>query len=340
MTSNGSVSETLRGAPHVLEAADLVRDRGRCRSRVLIPLDVPEQNEPIIHEEMTWRSPDILSADDRVDTRLIVARWRGAAREEHASSGIPHDCHMVAIGAQHSEYTLRLGTRLFANHKVVPGMVQITPPAVSASIVYFQPYDNLHVFVPDSLLSECFEWRHGKRPAGRVALRDPLYEQDATLQELASTLVKIAELNDSYSRLRADFLNLAIVTHLLGRYGESSAASARTSSVLPKWRLKRAVEFIDAHLDVPVTLGDLSQAVGLSRMHFASQFRAATGVRPHEYVLRRRINRAQMMLATTNEPLAQLALSVGFGSQAHFTTVFKRFSGLTPARWRQRSLAD
>ena len=70
-------------------------------------------------------------------------------------------------------------------------------------------------------------------------------------------------------------------------------------------------------------------------MHFAAQFRAATGVRPHEYLVRRRIAKAQTMLATTEMPIAELALAVGFGSQAHFTVVFKRFSGLTPLRWRQ-----
>jgi len=307
--------------------------------RLLISLDVPEQNEPIIHDEKIWRSPDILRNHERQDSRLVMARWCGSAGEEHSSPEIPNDYHLVAVVGQPSEYTLSLGSKVFSNHRLVPGMVQITGPAVPAHIVYFQSYNNLHVFVPDSLLAECFEWQHGKRSSGRVVLRDPLFAQDTTLQELATTLLSIADVDDPYSRLRADFMGLAVVSHLLGQYGESGPVTPRYGSPLPKWRLKRAVEYIEAHMDSPVTLGDLSRAAGLSRMHFASQFRAATGVRPHEYVLRHRINRAQVMLATTNEPLAQLALSVGFSSQAHFTTVFKRFSGFTPARWRQRALS-
>ena len=58
-------------------------------------------------------------------------------------------------------------------------------------------------------------------------------------------------------------------------------------------------------------------------MHFAAQFRAATGYRPHEYLLLCRIERAKAMLLQQNTPIVEVALSVGFKSQAHFSTVFK-----------------
>jgi transcriptional regulator GlxA family with amidase domain len=70
-------------------------------------------------------------------------------------------------------------------------------------------------------------------------------------------------------------------------------------------------------------------------MHFAAQFRAAIGYRPHEYLLFCRIDRAKDMLADADAPLVEVALSVGFQSQAHFSTVFKRLTGHTPAQWRR-----
>ena len=69
-------------------------------------------------------------------------------------------------------------------------------------------------------------------------------------------------------------------------------------------------------------------------MYFAAQFRAATGCRPHECILRKKIEHAQQLLTETSEPLVSIALAVGFQSQAHFSTVFKRFAGLSPHRWR------
>ena len=70
-------------------------------------------------------------------------------------------------------------------------------------------------------------------------------------------------------------------------------------------------------------------------MHFAAQFKAATGMRPHEYLLRQRIERAKELLAGSQPPLAEIALEVGFKAQAHFTTVFARIVGETPNAWRR-----
>ena len=111
----------------------------------------------------------------------------------------------------------------------------------------------------------------------------------------------------------------------------------------PRIRLDRGIlardviDFMDAHADKPITLADLARTAGLSRMHFAAQFRKATNLRPHEYLLRRRIEKAKVMLATGSSPIADVALTLGFSSQSHFTGVFKRFTGLTPRGWRDVS---
>ncbi len=112
------------------------------------------------------------------------------------------------------------------------------------------------------------------------------------------------------------------------------ADAPRSRTPLPSWRLRRVLAHIDAHLEDPITLADLAGVAGLSRMHFAAQFRAATGLRPHEFLLRRRIDHARYLLADPRRKLVDVALSVGFQTQAHFTTVFKRIVGETPHRWR------
>ena len=103
---------------------------------------------------------------------------------------------------------------------------------------------------------------------------------------------------------------------------------------LTKWRLKRVLTYIDAHIFESIMLATLAQVAGLSRMYFASQFRTATGCGPHECILRKRIELAQRLLLETSEPLVSIALAVGFQSQAHFSTVFKRFAELSPNQWR------
>jgi AraC-like DNA-binding protein len=117
------------------------------------------------------------------------------------------------------------------------------------------------------------------------------------------------------------------------------APDHRPAPGLPKWRLKRATHYIEANIGEPVSLGDLANAAGLSPAYFAAQFRIATGLRPHEYLLRRRIHHAQRMLLDHRTSIIEIALSVGFQTQAHFTTVFKRFVGQPPLRWRQLNAA-
>lgn len=107
------------------------------------------------------------------------------------------------------------------------------------------------------------------------------------------------------------------------------------SPPLQLWRLQRVVMYIEAHLADHVTLLDLSEAAGFSPMHFAGQFRTATGMRPHDYVLRRKVEEAQVLLLTSNTSIVDIAMSFGFLSQAHFTTVFKRFVGSSPLRWQR-----
>jgi len=138
----------------------------------------------------------------------------------------------------------------------------------------------------------------------------------------------------------AQALRLAIAARLTGPHarGEDCADDAdfngRPIQALQKWRLKRVIEYVDTNLSNKVSLPSLAAVAGLSRMHFASQFRVATGLRPHEYVLRRRIRRSKELLRNSQMPIFEIAFAVGFQTQAHFTTVFKRFAGSTPRHWR------
>ncbi|WP_262028054.1 helix-turn-helix transcriptional regulator [Microvirga sp. Mcv34] len=103
---------------------------------------------------------------------------------------------------------------------------------------------------------------------------------------------------------------------------------------LSKWRLSRVDRYIREHLHRNITLPELALAAGLSRMHFAKQFKAAMGRRPHDYVLGKRIELAKSLMLNPDVPLVDVAMNSGFQSQSHFTTVFRRLVGETPHRWR------
>ena len=252
------------------------------------------------------------------------------------TSEITGDYHMLSISLEPTEFSIWLGTTPLPNKKVIPGTIQLTPPAVPARIVYHKAYDVLHVFIQNVILKEFCKWSYGKQPIGDVRLQDPNYAYDPLIGQLGVALLSADELGGSHGALYANSVSLAIVARLFALYAEKpDSTSQRNVGALPTWRLKRVIDFMETHADEPITLADLAHTAGLSRMHFAAQFRKATNLRPHEYLLRRRIEKAKVMLATGSSPVAEVALSLGFGSQSHFTGVFKRFTGVTPRRWRE-----
>lgn len=168
---------------------------------------------------------------------------------------------------------------------------------------------------------------------GRYRELDPVVERLATVLDHAER-EKSADLP-----VYRDALCLAIVARLtavaVGNSVAGSADATRGRRGLLRWRLNKVRDYVDANLADSITLSDLAAAAGLSRMHFAAEFRSATGMRPHDYILRRRIERSCELLLSTDMPIVQVALEVGFQTQAHFTTVFKRFVQTTPFRWRR-----
>ena len=162
---------------------------------------------------------------------------------------------------------------------------------------------------------------------------------DSVVRQLWRTLEVVDKKQSRLDEVYAGAVRLAIASRLLSLRSDRSITGlpsprGRGKTALPRWRARRVVEYVDAHLGEPISLSDLGAASGLSRNYFAAQFRVATGLRPHEFLLRRRIERAQKMLVETNAPLAEIALSIGFRTQSHFSTVFKRLVGWSPYRWR------
>jgi AraC family transcriptional regulator len=299
-----------------------------------LPPRQPHSNRSIIQEERQWRRPDILASGNRLNLRLFAARWSGTDLREQTSE-ITGDYHMLSISLEPTEFSIWLGMTPIPNKKVIPGTIQLTPPAVPARIVYHQAYDVLHVFIQNVVLKEFYEWSYGKQPIGDVHLRDPNYAYDPLIGQLGVALLSADELGGSHGELYGDSISLAIVARLFALYAEKpDATSQKNVGALPTWRLKRVIDLMEAQADKPITLADLARTAGLSRMHFAAQFRKATNLRPHEYLLRRRIEKAKVMLTTGSSPIADVALTLGFSSQSHFTGVFKRFTGQTPRSWR------
>lgn len=143
-----------------------------------------------------------------------------------------------------------------------------------------------------------------------------------------------------YSDRLGDSLHLeALVTLALAHVSRyrSSFKPKRSPDRLTPQQLKQAIYFIHDSIDQSLTLAQLGGILNLSAHHFAHAFKATTGLPPHRYVLSCRLERAKQLLKGTDEAIATIAYSSGFGSQSHMTTVFRKQLGTTPLAYRQQS---
>jgi AraC-like DNA-binding protein len=288
----------------------------------------------VVEDEQGWRLPPRGALSRPETQRITVTRWRALEeRTREVSAETDPNGHLVAIVLRNENIRLSIGGHIVHDGPATPGMLQVTEPALAARCLFRGPYDVLHLHVPNTLIAEFNSDICGREAAtlrtGATPTRDPVMEP------LGRALLAAEEVGDSFAQLYADSISNAILARLIGSARRPGPSRRPKAAELARWRLKRAIDYVDAHLGDPVSLSDIASMSGLSRMHFAAQFRASTGLRPHEYLLRRRIERAQEMLAGTNTPVVDIALAVGFQTQSHFTTVFKRFAGQPPLAWRQ-----
>ncbi|RWX78565.1 AraC family transcriptional regulator [Neorhizobium lilium] len=162
-------------------------------------------------------------------------------------------------------------------------------------------------------------------------LRDPrLLFFDQGIMALAELIAAEVANPDPLHDLYGDGLALALLIDVL-KMGKSPA---RKRSALAPWQLRRATAFIEANCLRTIRLEELASLTGLSQSHFSHSFKASTGLAPHDWQIRARLEKAKDMLLRNDQPLTAIAADTGFADHAHFSRVFRRHVGITPSRWR------
>jgi AraC family transcriptional regulator len=140
---------------------------------------------------------------------------------------------------------------------------------------------------------------------------------------------------DAGGPLAAESLANLLAVHLIRHVTAPRQPPRGRDGALPRGRLRAVVEYIEEHLDACPTLEQMAAVARLSVYHFARQFKAATGLPPHQYAILRRVERAKQLLqAGTDLSLAEVALRAGFSDQSVFSRHFKRLVGVTPGQFR------
>ena len=219
----------------------------------------------------------------------------------------------------------------------------VPPPAGSISLVpagspslwrWSGRKDTLHIYLEPGLVARVAAEAFDLDPA-RLTV-PPLHGLD--LPQLRAAMLAVdAELTSSGAGgpLAAESLANVLAVHLIRHVLAPRQPERGRDGVMPRGRLRAVVEYIEEHLDAGPTLEQMAAVTRLSPYHFARQFKAATGLPPHQYVIMRRVERAKELLQSGADlSLAEVALRAAFSDQSQFCHHFKRLVGVTPGRFR------
>jgi len=221
-------------------------------------------------------------------------------------------------------------------NRVVPpsaGSILVVPAGSPARWRWSSHTDSLHVFLEPGLVERVAAEAFELDPA-RVSL-PPLDGLDLPPLRVAMLAVNDELTADAAGgRLAAESLANLLAVHLIRNASAPHRPARRTDGALRQGKLRAVIEYIEDHLD-GLTLEQMAAAAHLSVYHFARQFKAATGLPPHQYVVMRRVERAKQLLQGGDDlSLAEVAACAGFSDQSQFTHHFKRIVGVTPGQFR------
>jgi AraC-like DNA-binding protein len=197
------------------------------------------------------------------------------------------------------------------------------------------PFDALVRYVTQAALDEV-----------AYAHRAPRVEQlvwphgvfDPVVHHLGQTLLASIERPQHTSKIFLEHVLHALNCHFVCSYGGAPISAPPFRGGLSAWQMRRATEFLAAHLDGNIALQQVAEACELSVSHFARAFKKSFRRPPHNWLIERRVDKARDLMMNSRLPLADIAIRCGFADQSALNRAFKRIHAVSPGIWRRTTI--
>lgn len=210
------------------------------------------------------------------------------------------------------------------------GAIGILPPGVVHRASSRGPVAALSIYLKPSLIARAAA---DMIDPSKIEIVPQVAIADPTLERLALALE--SELRDGFrsSRLFGEAVGTAVAAHLLTRYAVKPAVLRDYRGGMPRYLLRRTIDYMQSNLGADLRLPELAENVQMSPWHFCRMFKQSTGLSPHQYLMRERIEAAKRLLVRPHRNVEEIAAALGFTDQSHFITVFRRLAGCTPKQF-------
>ena len=292
------------------------------------------QSKPVFGIEDTHRILHQFQADIRASSEgLGWSQAFASVQRERAYEGKLHalsDSLMVLHRGGPVDITYTVGGKSVGRH-IPKGGVFFLPAGHECDVALHAALDSTHIYLRSDLFADSEAGAHNV--LGGLA---PMYgENDAVLAHLAAAVGDTITAGLPASSLFVDPIVSAIANRFIAiNYHTPAAEPGKQTQRLTHRQMQRIREFVEANLETEIRLEMMAGICGRSTEYFVRVFKATAGVSPYQYVLNLRIERAKALLGVEGASIADVALQCGFSHQEHLTRMFRRFTGVTPGRYR------
>ncbi len=191
----------------------------------------------------------------------------------------------------------------------------------------------VHLYCTDAHLRHIAEQVWDRSPASLV-MDEKIFADDPRITQLYRHFLLSSSWHQSANHMTLSTASTLLLTHLVQNYSSVQWHLPAVRGGLAPVVLRNIQAYIEQHLAGPLTLAELALEAGLSEFHFARMFKQTTRLAPHQYVMQRRMARAETLVRHSPLSLTEIAMACGFSSASHFSNRFKSMVGVTPSQLR------
>lgn len=278
----------------------------------------PLTNNEIIADTL-GRAPDVTVASS--DGCLELSRWRQFVGDYTlpALADPVYVVHLAGTSVQTWD------KKAWSQALSIPGCTTIVPASCSTGWLVNGELDTVTLNLSLRHLKGTPAEEQFKRM--RFAFSDPL-SVELTKQIVAELYSPPSDDRKAYITQLVDTLKV----HLLRGHPSTDIPV----NVFAANRIHQVISMILNHPEKMFSIEALAEAAGVTEAHFCRIFKQGTGLSPHRFILKAKLERAQYLLSQSSLSINTIADQLGFASQSHFSRAFRSFAGCTPSEHRSR----
>ena len=233
------------------------------------------------------------------------------------------------------EFELGLGSHSLSRYCYAPGEMILCRRNTEEWVCWHSPIRMLMITVPDETFHSVAEEMGGRTPELNAT---PLLKDERIRALVAATEADLAN-GSPAGRIYTDSIGRALAAALMHSQGLWRSSMRHYRGGLSPAQLRRVTSFVHENLHEDVSLMQMAEQAKLSPAYFSQMFHQSTGVAPHQFVLRARVERAKELLVKEDARVLDVAIACGFQTQQHFARVFRALCKMSPTQFRQARLA-